>query len=150
MLATSSVSHVLRATARLSRSVDCGTAVCYDVLLSCMRTELNNHNINNYTVQRHRGGGRERGDTHTERGPGPSKTARRHRPQHRPEQRPKHTRVGPGCRNKSTTLPCTRKKKGKREMDLMERGCSQAARKGKGVRPKREKGVLREKGDNYM
>ena len=46
------------------------------------------------------GGGRTRtgprGDTHAQRGPGPSKTARRHRPQHRPEQRPKHTRVGPG------------------------------------------------------
>ena len=33
----------------------------------------------NCTVQRHGGGGgRERGDTHTSRGPGPSKTARRH------------------------------------------------------------------------
>ena len=44
------------------------------------------------------GGGRAAPETngrrHTERGPGPSKTAQRHRPQHRPEQRPEHTRPG--------------------------------------------------------
>ena len=35
-----------------------------------------------------RGRTRSNGATHTERGPGPSKTAPRHRPPHRPERRP--------------------------------------------------------------
>ena len=56
------------------------------------------------------GGGRDTRTnraTHTERGPGPSKTARRHNPQHRPEQRPKHTRAGRARINQPPGNPST-------------------------------------------
>ena len=47
------------------------------------------------------------GATHTERGPGPSKTAPRHRPPPRPERRPEPTRVGPETTSRDHTRPRT-------------------------------------------
>ena len=59
------------------------------------------------TVQRHREGPDANGVTHTERGPGPSKTAPRHRPPPRPERRPEPTRVGPETTSRDHTRPRT-------------------------------------------
>ena len=59
------------------------------------------------TVQRHREGPDANGATHTERGPGPSKTAPRHRPPPRPERRPEPTRVGPETTSRDHTRPRT-------------------------------------------